>query len=265
MQTALLELLLLAIAGGVLGTWVVLRRLAFFTHAVGAATFPGLVAASAAGISPQLGAAALAVGYAGGVERVGRRRGSAPDAATALLLVGALALGVVLASDLLEGGAVADRLLFGSLLGLDNADLWLAAAAAALALACAFACGPTWTAIAFDPDGAPAFAPRARRLDALLFVVLALAVVASLAAVGALLVSALFVLPAATALLWARRIPGLVLAAVALAIAEAVLALYLSYWLDAPPGPTAAVVASTAYAAAVVVRAAIAPRREEPA
>ncbi len=73
LREALLELILLAVTGGVLGAWVVLRRLAFFTHAAGSATFPGLVLADASGFSPTL--AGIAV-----VARLRRRR---PDAGRA--------------------------------------------------------------------------------------------------------------------------------------------------------------------------------------
>src|SRR5919106_2453148 len=132
LREALLELLLLAMTGGVLGAWVVLRRLAFFSHAAGSATFPGLVVADASGVSPILAGLAVALGYAGGVQRVGGR-GREHGEGTALLLVAALAAGVVLASDVFESGAVVDRLLFGTLLGLGTADLAISAAAVALA------------------------------------------------------------------------------------------------------------------------------------
>ena len=81
MQRALLETLLLAALAGVLGSWIVLRRLAFFTHGVGTAAFPGLVIAAPAGVAPQLTALAAALAYAGGVEGLRRRR-VATDAAT---------------------------------------------------------------------------------------------------------------------------------------------------------------------------------------
>src|SRR5215207_1065137 len=77
MRTALAELALLGVAGGLLGTWVVLRRLAFFSHAVGTATFPGLVIAEAAGITAQGAGLVAALLYAGGVDRAGRS-GRAP-------------------------------------------------------------------------------------------------------------------------------------------------------------------------------------------
>src|SRR3954447_6058127 len=81
MRTAALEVLLLAVAGGLLGAWIVLRRLAFFAHAVGGATFPGLVVADATGVRPIVAALAVALAYAGGVHRAGPRAGGrAPGA-----------------------------------------------------------------------------------------------------------------------------------------------------------------------------------------
>jgi ABC-type Mn2+/Zn2+ transport system permease subunit len=253
LRDALLELILLGVAGGVLGTWIVLRRLAFFSHAVGSATFPGLVVADASGVSPTLAGLVVALGYAGGVERAGRA-GREPGEATALLLAAALAGGVVLASDVFESGAVVDRLLFGTLLGLDTADLLLSAAAAALAVAATLALGRTWAAVAFDPDGAGALGVPARLADFLLLALVAVAAVAAIPAVGALLVTAIYVLPGAAARLMARTIPALLAWSAAFALAQGLLGLYVAYWLDLPPGPPVAVIGSLTYALLAVAR-----------
>jgi ABC-type Mn2+/Zn2+ transport system permease subunit len=254
MREALVEVVLLALAGGTLGAWIVLRRLAFFSHAVGTASFPGLVAADAAGLNPALAGLAVALGYAGGVERAGRA-GRDTDEATALLLVAALAGGVVLASDVFESGAAVDRLLFGTLLGLDRGDLAISAGAAALAAAGSLAFGRAWSALAFDPDGAPHLGLPATVADLLLLVLVAVAAVAAIPAVGALLVSAIYVLPAATARLLARSVPMLIAGALGIALSEGVLGLYGAYWLDVPPGPTVAVLGAGAYAAVALGRA----------
>jgi ABC-type Mn2+/Zn2+ transport system permease subunit len=254
MRTALLELGLLAVAGGVLGAFVVLRRLAFYSHAVGTATFPGLVAAEAAGVGAAVGGLAAAIGFAGGVERAGRRGRDFGDAATGLLLVAGLGLGVILASDVFESGAAVDRLLFGTLLGLDTADVALSAAAALAAVAAAVALGRAFTAVAFDPDGTAAIAGRgARTADAALLALIAIATVAALPAVGALLTTSLFVVPAATARLLARSVPGLIALAVSTAVLVGVLGLYLALWLDVPPGPAVASVGAAAYAAVALI------------
>lgn len=261
MRTALIELTLLGVAGGLLGAWIVLRRLAFFAHAVGTATFPGLVIADATGFSATLAGLAVALGYAGGVERAGRgTRASGSgndhgDVATALALVFALALGVVLASDVFESGAAVDRLLFGTALGLSDSDLWIAGGAAAFALAATLLLGRAWTAAGFDGPGAGALGLPLRTADLLLLGLIAVAAVAALPAVGALLVASLFVVPAATARLLTRTVRGLLVASVAIAVAQGALGLYVSLWLDVPPGPAVAVVGSSLYAAAALARA----------
>jgi ABC-type Mn2+/Zn2+ transport system permease subunit len=255
MRTALVELALLGVAGGLLGAWIVLRRLAFFAHAVGASTFPGLVVADATGFSATLAGLAVALGYAGGVERAGRAGRDPGDVATALALVVALALGVVLASDVFESGAAVDRLLFGTALGLGGPDLWAAAGAAALALTATLLLGRAWTAAGFDAPGAAAFGLPLRAADLLLLGLIAVAAVAALPAVGALLVASLFVVPAATARQLTASVAGLLAASVAIAVSQGALGLYVSLWLDVPPGPAVAVVGSSLYAAAALGRA----------
>ncbi|MBD0283026.1 MAG: metal ABC transporter permease [Thermoleophilaceae bacterium] len=253
LRDALFELVLLGVAGGVVGAWIVLRRLAFFSHAVGSAAFPGLVVADATGVSAAVAGLAVALGYAGGVRRASRA-GREPGEATALLLAAALALGVVLASDVFESGAAVDRLLFGTLLGLDAEDLALSAAATGLAVAATLAFGRTWAAVAFDPDGTAALGVPAKLADFLLLALVAVAAVAAIPAVGALLVTAVYVLPAAAALLLADSVPGLIAWALALALAEGVAGLYLAYWLDVPAGPPVAVLGGAAFALVSVAR-----------
>jgi ABC-type Mn2+/Zn2+ transport system permease subunit len=240
LREALFELILLAVTGGVLGAWVVLRRLAFFTHAAGSATFPGLVLADASGVSPTLAGIAVALGYAGGVQTVGGRAREHGEG-TALLLVAALAVGVILASDVFESGAVVDRLLFGTLLGLGPEDLAISGAVAAAAIAAAILLGRTWSAVGFDPDGAGSLGLPANRADLLLLGLVAVAAVAAIPAVGALLVTAIYVLPAAASRMLTTSIKGLIACALALALAEGAIGLYLAYWLDVPPGPPIAV------------------------
>lgn len=261
---ALGELCLLAVAGGVLGAWIVLRRLAFFSHAVGTATFPGLVLAEAAGLAPRLAALAVALGYAGGVERMGRRGRDPGDAATALGLVVALAAGVILASDVFGSGASVDRLLFGTAISLGAGDLAMAAATAALAVGATALLGRAWSATGFDPEGAPALGVPVSRSDLALLALVAVAAVAALPAVGALLVASIFVVPAAIARLFAHSVPSLMRWSVGVALVQGVGGLYLSLWLDVPPGPAVAVLGAGAYvvcSAALALLPAAAPAR----
>src|SRR4051794_3511687 len=196
MRTAVLELALLAVAGGLLGAWIVLRRLAFFAHAGGGATFPRPVLAGAPGVRAPPGAPVVALGYAAAVQRAGAR---ATDAVTGVVLAGALAVGVVLASDVFHSSARVDTLLFGSLLAISPGDVWAAAGAALAAALATLALGPTWLASGFDRDGARALGAPVRAADGLLLALVAATLVASLPAVGALLPAALVLGPAAAA------------------------------------------------------------------
>ena len=252
LQRALVELLLLAVLAGVLGTWIVLRRLAFTTHAIGTATFPGLVVAGAWGVAPALAGLASGLLFAGGVERLARGGRLALDAATGLALVTALALGVVLASDVYASGAGVDRLLFGTLIGLAPADLWLTAGAVALALGADAALRRTWLASGFDPGGAAAQGLRVVAADRLLLVVVAVAVVVSLDAVGALLVAVVLVVPAATARLFGPGVRAMQFATTALAAVEGIAALLLADALNVGPGPAMAVLGGAVFALAAV-------------
>src|SRR3954453_18636800 len=164
-QRGLWAVLLLAVPAGLLGTWIVLRGMAFYAHATGTAAFPGLVVADGLGFAAPLGALGAAALFAGGVVALGGRRRTGGDSLTALVLVGCLATGVLLASDVFGSGGHVDQLLFGSLLVIGPRDLVLAAIAGVLAGAASTVLGERWLARGFDPDaaaapGLPARSPR---------------------------------------------------------------------------------------------------------
>ena len=253
-QRGLWEVLLLSGAAGLMGTWIVLRGLAFYSHAIAAAAFPGLVVADGLGFAPLLGALGAAGVFAFAVAGLARRRRDEYASFTALALVGALAVGVILASDVFHSAANVETLLFGSLLLIDRTDLLVAAAATVAALVATIVLGRRWTATGFDPTTARALGARSAVPEGVLLVLVAAAVVASLDALGALLVSALFVLPAATARLWTRTLRSWQLASVALAVVDGTLGLWLAFESNVPPGAAIAVVAGAVFAVAALPR-----------
>src|ERR1700730_17275122 len=115
-QRGLWEILILALVAGPIGTWVVLRGLAFFSHAVGTASFPGLVLADGLGFAAPLGAIGAGAAFTVATGLLARRRRVSYDSLTALVLAGSLALGVIPASDVFHSGSNVQTLLFGSFL-----------------------------------------------------------------------------------------------------------------------------------------------------
>ncbi len=253
-QRGLLEVLLLAIPAGLLGTWIVLRGFAFFSHAVGTAAFPGLVLADGLGFAAPLGAFGAAVVFSVVTSAISRRRGVSYDSLTAMVLVGFLAAGVILASDVFQSAANIETLLFGSLLLIDSRDIALAAVAASAAVAATVLLGHRWLAAGFDPGAAGSVRSGSRTLELALLGLIALASTAALSVVGALLVSALFVVPAATVRLWTERLTIWQLGSVGLVALEGTVGLGLSVKTDAPPGATIAVVSGVVFAIAAAVR-----------
>ncbi len=239
-QRGIVEILMLASVSGLLGVWIVLRGLAFYAHAVGTAAVPGLVLADGLGFSAIFGAFGAALVMAALIALLLRRRSVGGDSATALVLAGALALGVILASDVFGSQGSVDRLLFGSLLAIGTPELILAAVAALAAAVATAIFGPRWLAAGFTD--------RSGSSDSLLIALIALAAVAALAAVGALLATAILVVPAATTRLIIKRLPLWQLTTAALAAAEGAIGMTLAYQLNVPPGAAIAVLAGIVFA-----------------
>jgi ABC-type Zn uptake system ZnuABC Zn-binding protein ZnuA/ABC-type Mn2+/Zn2+ transport system permease subunit len=254
-QRGLIEVLILALGAGVLGTWIVLRGLAFFSHAVGTAAFPGLVLADGFGFSASLGAFGVAALFTVALWALARRRGPAYDSLTALVLVGCLAAGVILASDVFHSGSNVEQLLFGSLLLVEGADIRLAIGATAVVLIGSQLLGTRWLAAGFDELGNPASTGRGGWLELMLLGLIALATTAALTVIGALLVAALFVAPAATIRLFANRMTSWQIWSVLLAAAEGTVGLWLSVKTNAPPGATIATLSGAVFALATIARA----------
>jgi ABC-type Mn2+/Zn2+ transport system permease subunit len=249
-RRALLEVLVLSVALGPLGVWVLLHRQAYAAESLSHGLLPGLVLAALAGAPLVLGAAGGALVAAGAIALAARDERIGSDVGVAVAVSALFGLGALLA---LAPAAPArlEELLFGDLLGTSAADL-LAAGALALATAAALAAAHRPLALtAFDRDAAPALGARPARWESMLLILLGLGTVAAAPGLGSLLLVALVVAPAAAALTLTRRLaPALALAA-ALAAAAGVGGLALSYYADLAAG---AAVAMCAVAAPILAR-----------
>jgi len=257
LRRALIMLALLAGPAGLLGTWIAIRRLAFFTHTVGQATFPALVVAAVAGWSLLGASVVAAVVVALVMAWLDRRRELADGAAAAIMLSTGLALGAVIVSDAADVGVSVNALLFGSILAVTDQDLVIGAVVAALTLTGLAVTFRGLMDVAFDREVAMATTrTRARIAEVLLLVLLAVAVAVSVRIVGSLLVGGLFLIPAATARLVTRRVPPMMAVATGLCLVEGIAGLVIADAANLPAGATIAALTATVFvitAAAVAV------------
>jgi manganese/iron transport system permease protein len=260
---ALIASTLVGAACAVVGTYVVLRGVAFIGDAIAHAGFPGIVVAYLLGWPLYVGAMIAAVGTALAIGVVTRRAGIRQDTAIGVLFAGTFALGVFLFSGI--SGYVADlfSFLFGNVLAISPADL---AALVILGLAVILVVALLWKELlyaTFDPLGAAASGIKVERLELLFLTLVAVTIVVSLQAVGIILVVAMLVTPAATAQLLTVRFTRLMLVAAAIGTSSAAVGLYISYWLDVASGATIVLVQTALFVLAVVLgpRGLLAQRR----
>lgn len=235
---SLLAVVIVGIVCAVVGTFVVLKGLAFIGDAVSHAAFPGVVAAYLLGGSYLIGAAIAAVGTALATRYITRRGQLRTDTSIGVLFAGMFALGIFLFSTI--RGYVGDLFAFlvGNVLAISPTDL---VAVVILALGTLAIIGLVWKELlyaTFDPLGAAASGLRVEALEYAFLAIVALTIVISLQAVGIILVVALLVTPPAAAQLLTVRFGRLVALAVAISVVSSVVGLYLSFWLDVASGAT---------------------------
>jgi manganese/iron transport system permease protein len=250
---ALVAAILVGTVCAVVGTYVVLKGLAFIGDAISHAAFPGVVVAFIVGGSFYLGAGVAAIATALAIGVVSRRSGIRADTAIGVLFAGTFALGVFLFSTL--DGYVGDlfSFLFGYLLSIGAEDLLALALLGGLVLAVVIVLWKELLYATFDPLGAAASGLRVDLLEYLFLALVAVTIVVSLQAVGIILVVAMLVTPAATAQLLTVRFRNLMAIAVAVGVGGAIVGLYVSYWLDAATGATIVLLETALFLAALVL------------
>lgn len=264
LQRALLAGVFAGISCGVVGTWVVLRRVAFFGEALSHGIVPGVAIAILVGFSPVLGAAASAAVMVIGVSGASRLRRVGEETAVGLLLVGMLGLGILIISRSGSFAVDVTALLFGSVLGVRNEDVGVAALAAVVTVLVTLVGYRAFLTFTADERVAALAGFSPSRTRTLLLAVVAMAVVASFRTVGALLVVALLVAPAATAVQFTRRIPWTMVIAVLLAWSAVLGGLLASYHLDLAAGGAIAVLAVLQFAVTAAWRGVVGARTAAP-
>jgi len=244
LQRGMLEAVLIGVLCGIIGTYVVLRRMAFLGDAMAHAVFPGIVIAFLLRVDLLLGGLAFGILTALGIGTVSQNRRVSADSAIGVLFVGAFALGVVLISSIRSYVRDLASILLGDILGVTAQDVGLTMAVGCLVLAAVFLFHKELSLVSFDRDMADAMGLPVAALDIGLLVLLSLVVIVSIQAVGTILVLAMLITPAATArLLTERLVPTMVIAA-AVGALSGVAGLYASYYLNVASGGAIVLVAT---------------------
>jgi ABC-type Mn2+/Zn2+ transport system permease subunit len=254
MQRALAEVLILAVACGPLGVWVLLYRQSYAAESLSHAMLPGLVIATLVGAPLLLGATGGMLAAAAVIALAARDERLGGDTGVAVAVSTLFGLGAVLALSP-EAPPRLQELLFGDLLGASRGDVAVAAGlAAAIAAALALA-HRRLGASAFDRSAARSLGVEPARWELALLVLLAVATVAAAPALGSLLLVALIVAPGAAALRLAGRLPAALAAAAGIAALAGVAGLVLSFHLGIAAGAAVALCAALLAGAAQLRRA----------
>jgi ABC-type Mn2+/Zn2+ transport system permease subunit len=232
MVRSLLALIMISVVCAVMGSFVVVKGMAFIGDALAHASFGGVAAAFVLGGNIYLGAAVAAILTSLGIVFVSRRAGLRFDTAIGVLFVGAFALGIAIVSR--QEGYIVDlfSFVFGNVLGVGKGDLLLIATVGAIVLVLVAVFYKELLFTAYDPAMAAAAGLPVAAMQYGLLALIALTIVISLKAVGIVLVVAMLVTPAATAQLLVRRLHLIMAVGAGVGVVSSVVGLYLSYHAD---------------------------------
>ena len=258
---ALVGGVLVAAICAVVGTWVVIRGMAFLGEALGHGMLPGVALATVVGLPPMAGAAVSATAMAGAIGILQRRGRLSFDTSIGLLFVSMLSLGVIVVSHSRTFATDATTMLFGDILAVDRADLVVLAVALAVTIVAAAAFHRSFVAVAFDRRIAATLGLRPGLSHVVLVGLVTLAVVSAYQAVGTLLVVGLLLAPAVAARPWAPRIPATMALAALLGALAVASGLVVSWHAGTAAGASIAGAAVLLAAVSGILRAAIRPLR----
>ncbi|MCZ6865774.1 MAG: metal ABC transporter permease [Dehalococcoidia bacterium] len=253
MQRAFLAASLAAVVCAAVGTFVVLKGLAFMGDAVAHSSLAGMALVYALGGSILLGALAWVVPASLVITYVSRRANVMLDTSIGIIYAGGFALGIIILSQVSNYTVDLFGFLFGNVLGATWGDIIIIGAVAAAVLLVMAILYKELIFTSYDSTMAEVSGVPVRLVQYLMPLLIGVTTVVALKTVGIVLVLALLVTPAATARLLVRRLPLMMATSVLVALAATVVGLYLSFHLDLASGPTIVLVATGIFALALVV------------
>lgn len=252
MQRALVASIIVGVVCAVIGCYIVLRSMAFLGDALAHAVLPGVAVAYLVGANLLAGALVAGLLVAIGISFVSRAGSIKEDTAIGIFFAAALALGVVLLSTMKTYAVDLTHVLFGNVLGVTVADVWITGGLAVVVLALVLLLYRKLLVVSFDPILGRTLGLNIHGLRTGLFLMLAVTIVVALRTVGVALVAAMLVTPPAAAYLLTRRLPVMMLVSAAIGVLSSVLGLYASYYLDISSGGAIVLVATAVFVVAFV-------------
>jgi ABC-type Mn2+/Zn2+ transport system permease subunit/ABC-type Mn2+/Zn2+ transport system ATPase subunit len=253
---------LVAIACAIVGTFVVLRGLAFIGDALAHGVLPGIALALLLGLPGIVGAALGAAVMIGGISLLTQRSRLSSDTAIGLLFVGMLALGVVIVSRSTSFNGDLVRVLFGEILGISAQAIVVQAIATMVVALTAWICARPFLLLCFSEEQAQVAGFSARRYHGIMLALVALTVIVSFQTVGTLLVFGMLLAPAGAGALLARRIGAMMGWAALFGALSVYIGLLVSYHFNVAAGSTIVLAATLIFFLAFTVQNARARRAE---
>lgn len=252
MQRALIGSLVVGTTCSLIGVFVILRGMAFAGSGLAHAAFGGVALGFLVGINPLVAAILFCLGTAGLIQTATRRAQLRMDAAIGIFFAFTMALGVLFIGLMRRYDARVYGYLFGNVLGVTPANLWLMLALGVVVIGTVVLLYKEFKFLSFDEELARASGLPVQMLSGLLLVLLALTVVLSIKAVGIILVEALLVTPAATAYQLTNRYGMMFLLSWLAGVVSCVVGMALSYYLQVPSGAAIVIVATVLFGLAAV-------------
>lgn len=253
-QRALLAAILVGILCPMLGTFVVLRGMAFLGDALAHIILPGVVVAFLLGIPIIFGALVMGIITAIGIGVISERAALREDSTIGVIFAGSFALGIVLLSAT-DGYAVdLTHFLFGNLLGVSWFDLGVMGVISLIVITIIVVFFKELRAISFDPTLARTLKLPVRLFDYGLLVLIALTIVVALEVVGVSLMLAMLVTPSATATFFTNRLQTMMLVSAGIGVFSGIFGLYASFYFDVASGPAVVLTATLIFAIGFVIK-----------
>jgi manganese/iron transport system permease protein/iron/zinc/copper transport system permease protein len=223
---------------GMIGVYVVLRSMSYIGHGLSHAIFGGFAASGLMGVNVFLGAGVWGLASALMINRVTRRRSIGSDAAIGVITTASFALGLALIQVFGSPGRNPDSVLFGNVLGVSSLDVWMVLGVSLMAVALVFFQYRPLLFSTFDPEVAAASGVKTGRIDALLMLVLAASILATMNVMGVTLIAAGIVIPAVVARMITHSFGRMLPLATAIGAFCGFVGMIASYHLDIASGPT---------------------------